>query len=91
MNKTTISILTGILFVAEIIGASRWHSKVCTKDAKVCSDGAVVQRVRPFCNFKDCPKSYNDPGIPYYFIAIHNKPHTMCRMEEALLKKLVLT
>jgi len=43
MNKTIISILIRILLVAEIIGEARWHSKGCTKGAKVCSDGQLLK------------------------------------------------
>ncbi|MDO8554075.1 MAG: hypothetical protein Q7S22_04670 [Candidatus Micrarchaeota archaeon] len=38
----------------ETLGWTELGSLACTKDAKVCSDGSIVGRTAPFCEFENC-------------------------------------
>jgi len=62
-----ISLIFGILFVSACAQQSSTTIEDtqtgCNEDGKVCSDGSVVGRVPPDCDFSPCPESESDASM----------------------------
>lgn len=59
MNRTAKITITLIVLLLVVIGGLWYFQKrktSCPQDTQTCTDGTVVRRVEPSCNFADCPQ-----------------------------------
>ena len=68
MNKKILIVIFGVIllagavYLAYVLIGNRDKQVSCTMEAKLCSDGSVVGRIGPNCEFALCPEEISIPG-----------------------------